>query len=215
MIRTSIRILAFWVFIFFLHRLLLAVFLTPVGFPEGFSWWKILARGARFDLMVASWLCVPPLVAFLIPLLLGWPGRWGRGLLVRIYLMLMSLAVGIVTFIDFAGFHQTGDRWNQRTNALEILNTKTWSWPLLAAELGLVFLVTYQIRRWAKVNLEFAEVTLFRWILCAMLLVIGARGSIGPQHLDLRFAEISPSVVVQRVVVPSSYAFDQALRERR
>jgi sterol desaturase/sphingolipid hydroxylase (fatty acid hydroxylase superfamily) len=205
----------FWIYIFTWHRLVLAVLLAPAGFAQGISWWRIFFQGARFDCMVTAYLCGPLLLSLLIPLLTGRPLARARERWHRAYLILLTLAVGGVTALDFAGFVATDDRWNQNWKWAEFEKINYWVWPLLGAELLVAFLVLYQARRWRHMKMDLSQVTGARWFFCALLLVLMGRGSLGPYHLDLRFAAISDSPVVQRVIIPSCYALDQAWRGRR
>jgi len=214
MIRSYVQFFFTWIPAPFIHRLLFATWLLQ---GENFKWQdvaELVGTGLRFDAMVAGYLSAVLLI-FIAPTVFGslHLTQTGRRLL-RLYCLVAAGALTTLTSLDFAWFLQTGTRINSAWIQAQAVPLPWSSVEGVIMVMVLMIILALQLRWQWRCLTTFPEINWIRWTACAVLTAVVIRGSFGEQHLDLRFAQVTNSAKINLLIVPTAYAWDQALRER-
>lgn len=197
--------------IFIVHRFIFILglsesYISKLNFPDLF---KFLISCLRFDMMMAGYV--------LMPLLLIYIFRFFSQKISRIYMLGIFFLISAVSCLDFLTFQLTGDRINQNnlylsiSTFLERIDTRT-------TIASLFFMITSALFFRKYIQKGEAELRSFGFVKKLVMFLVAAvmaRGSFSEHHLDLRHAEVTPDIQSNRLIIPSAYALDQALRNRR
>jgi hypothetical protein len=176
----------------------------------------VMLTGVHFDLMCFGYVSLPCFVLLGLQRFCSYSVANFLALTARIYLVLLALALGIVGFVDLLWFSQFGDRMNDAHTLQELIAAQNMNVLFyLAAAFSLAWAIRFALRL-NRVSMDSTDSPTVLGGVCTLLfLAFIIRGSIGPQHLDLRDSKVSPSPFLNLACVPSPYALDQAMRHRR
>lgn len=185
---------------------------------ESLEWMDLgyfLLNSVRFDLMVAGYLLCPFLIISLPSIFIS---KWKpiANLLLKWNLLLATGSIVLISILDVYHFSIMQDHFNSL--GLEYLRSLgfqfTWLFPTAALFIVYCGARTFQIIRKHNFN-NIKGYSLTVWFMIIVLTSVLIRSSFSEHHLDLRHAEVTHSRELNRVIIPSTYALDQALRKRR
>lgn len=174
--------------------------------------------GLRFDLMLTAYLLAPVLIICSIRFmpLFRVASRGVADYFSMFYMKMISIILFLIAGFDFDWLLKTGDRLNSKFFSSGHSNFANLNFRAYCALLALgilSFLFRKVITRQPIARLESNKIK--SYFLVMLVLAILARGSFGEHHLDLRHAEVTQSEFSNHLIIPSAYALDQALRNRR
>lgn len=190
--------------------------LTPM--PEILNCFII---GLRFDLLVICFLLIPLLLATYVLAL----GLWNILFLwaTRIYLFLVWTLVCVISLIDGAQFTKSQQRL--RHGGYEHLWSINWPHkvfhsfqenPLVCFLFAVVFVLgftslwTQKISNWKSSAEKMSRLNILIKILIPLIVVLlGARGSLGPHHLDYRDSQFSTFSPINELSLNALWTFDK------
>lgn len=203
--------LLFWSRVFFLAF----AFPNIRGMPIFTDWFLFVLTSVRFDLMVIGY-CLTPF------LFLTGASIFIKRLnshIIQILNWNILLAIFILTVIsilDVQHFNQFQDRFNML--GLEVLKALHFSFSLffIITSGALVYFAYLSVKALQKTNFQLAQRTSWlEWLIMILVTATMIRSSFGDHHLDLRHAEVTTLPQLNKIIIPSAYALDQALRGRR
>lgn len=203
--------LSYWFRILFLF-----IFYKQISFNIDFSdWLNFFFTSFRFDMMVVGYIAA----SFLLFSFFGIFIPFIRSQLSFILKTIFSLAAIILTFInilDVQHYQLFKDRIN--SSGLQFLSSFQiqfdfffWITTLIYFYFG--YSAYKKISRLKEFRLD--KVGIISWLFAFLFTAVVIRSSFGEHHLDLRNVEVTKSDQLNIVIIPSAYAFDQALRNRR
>jgi hypothetical protein len=194
-----------------IQRFIFFIFLPNLNFFELklIEFFDFFIACLRFDLMVVGF--------FLIPILaINFLGIYKKAA-IRFYVFISSLIMWASSVFDYLWFEKTGDRLGRDFFSSENIIPDVFRFKYLFVIL-LLCLASYVFY---KVSIIFSDklskLTLGwkRFLVFILFTLILARGSLSAHHLDLRHAVLTKNPKINRLIIPSPYALDQALRNRR
>jgi hypothetical protein len=193
---------------------LIAFFSQVPGDSSFREWFLFLLTGLRFDLMVIGFINAPMV---LLAVVFWFSKASSKRKFSQLYYLYLSFALALVTLISVADINYFSIYQNRLSSEHLHEALRFNSNLFFYATSAVLILLAYRTWRFLK-KVKYDGAGKSGWLTWSAWLLITAlmcRGTLSTLHLDLRNAEVTSSKFLNLLVIPSPYAFDQALRNRR
>jgi len=217
MIRVFYKVVILLMNLLFWSRLAFFVtFLRDTPFDQSFwDWLQFITAAVRFDLMVTGY-CLSPFLILAGPVIFFRKLNHFIPRMLKWNLLTAIILLTVISILDMQHFLLFKDRLN--SSGFEILQNFSFSpsWPLFVTGALFVFFCYSSVKAIKKIHFEYSlHSGMLSWIFLLFFTGLMIRSSFGEHHLDLRHAEVTKSEHLNRLIIPSAYALDQAIRGRR